>query len=117
MSATVIAGDHERARLRVARRNHRCWAWSEKCHPPGDGYDGDPPCTRIIAAGETYLESTIYPGHDSGYADGGYKLVGSEWVPAPPRPLSTRHCLPCAGRWSNLKDALVELLAASAADA
>lgn len=102
----VYVGDHERAVLRTAAREHRCWSWSEKCSAPGDGYDGNPPCTRIIAKGEKYLLSTIYPGHDSGYADDRVRLVKGAWVPVAPSPISSRFCLPCAGRWVNLKPAL-----------
>jgi len=109
----VWAGDHERAELRVAARNHICWSWREKCGPPGEGYDDGLPCTRIIAKGEQYLRSTIYPGHDSGYCDNRVKRTASGWVSVPPSPLSSPFCLPCAGRWTNLATALAALTEAA----
>lgn len=90
---------HERTRRVVAKRRHTCWSWREKNKAPGDGYDGKPACTRQIDAGETYVESTIYPGHDSGYADDYYDREGNR---QPGRPVTSRFCLPCAGRWTNL---------------
>ena len=93
MAVVTYCRDHERVRIRTARRNTRCWAWAEKCSAPGDADYTE--CSRVIAAGERYAESTIYPGHDSGYADGG--------------PFSTRHCMSCAHRWVNLKRAMTEL--------
>lgn len=92
--------DHERLQLRTAARQHRCWTWSEM---PGSG---EPQCTRLIGKGETYGLSTIYPGHDSGYADTYSKRIDGAWVDFPGRPLTHRFCLPCCERWTNLRDLL-----------
>ena len=114
----VYTAPHERSVLRTAKREHRCWSWADNCSPPGESfsteyggvYDGGRPCTRLIGPGEEYLENTIYPGHDSGYADDCVKWVGGVgWERCKPRPIRSRFCLPCAGRWINLKPALAAL--------
>jgi hypothetical protein len=110
-SKVVSTSPHERSELRIAARNHTCWSWREKSRAPGEGWDGNQPCTRIIGKGEQYLRNTIYPGHDSGYADNFAKRINGEWVEFPGRPISSKFCLPCAGRWVNLKKALSELMA------
>lgn len=89
---------NERVRVLTAKKNHKCWAYLEGTPAPGDSVrypDGGPRCSRIILAGEQYVESTIYPGHESGYAEDG--------------PVRTRHCMPCANRWTNLFKALRRL--------
>lgn len=100
---------HERVEIRTAAVEHACWSWVERCSAPGEGYDGNPPCTRVIDAGERYLVSTIFPGHDSGYADDRVRWEGGVWVPVPSAPISSAFCIPCAGRWANLKRALEQL--------
>lgn len=105
----------ERAVLRVAAHNHFCWSWLQRCAPPGDSFtdghvDDKPRCVRVIGVGERHLVSTIYPGHDSGYADDRVLRVGDGWVRAEPRPITSRFCLPCAARWTNLRPALRLLL-------
>lgn len=105
----VYTAAHERAVIRVARSEHYCWSWAEKCSAPGEGWDDQRPCTRIIGVGEEYLLHTVYPGHDSGYADDRVRWVNGGWVPVSPAPISSRFCLPCAGRWVNLKPALAVL--------
>lgn len=105
--------------VRRSKFRRECWSWEEDCAPPWT--DGGEPCTRAIDAGEYYMSSTIFPGHDSGFADGGFerriKWVGNEitWerVLVPGRPITSTFCLPCACRWSNLKDAVPEILRAS----
>lgn len=110
MSAAAVATfPHERVELRTARIEHQCWSWTERCKAPGDGYDGEPTCTRVIGVGEQYVHATVYPGHDSGYADGRQKRVDGGWVPAPPAPLASKFCLPCARRWANLKRGLEQI--------
>lgn len=105
--------------VRRSKIRRECWTWSE-----GDGdapwtADGQP-CTRAIDKGEQYMSSTIFPGHDSGYADGGYqrriKWVGNEitwesvWVDG--KPITSSFCLPCANRWTNLRESMPENLRA-----
>lgn len=98
--------NHERVEIRTAATDHECWSWVEKCKAPGEGWDGGPYCTRVIGEGERYVVSTIFPGHDSGYADDRSRLVRGQWVPLPPSPVSSTFCMPCAERWRNLRDAL-----------
>ena len=102
MGASVSYG-HERVEIRTARKKHTCWGFSERMRAPGEGWDGNPPCSGIIREGERYVVSTIFPGHDSGYADGGWDASGA---PVPPSPLSTSHCWACAQRWRNLRERL-----------
>lgn len=110
MSATSLTLNHERVRRVEARTNHKCWTWAEGGSPaPGEGYDGKPRCTRMIAKGETYVESTIYPGHDSGYADAGWRWEKGVRVDVPAKPVTSRFCLPCSGRWVNLRERLALL--------
>lgn len=110
-SATLA---HEKVEVRTARRRTTCWTWRENSgSAPGEGWDGNPPCTRAIAVGEEYVRSTIYPGHDSGYADGGWDARGN---PLPPRPVSSSFCMPCARRWVNLKRGLDAIANATRAD-
>lgn len=98
--------NRERVELRTAARQHDCWSWAEKCRAPGEGWDGQPLCTQTIYYGDRYVRSTIFPGHDSGYADGGWNWRGD---PVPPSPVSSAFCMPCARRWVNLKRALDQL--------
>ncbi len=91
----------ERVAVRKAARNHRCWSFSERCDPPH--VDGVGDCLRLIAKGEVHVVSTIYPGHDSGYADGGWDRHGK---PIPPRPVTSHFCMNCSHRWRNLRAAL-----------
>jgi hypothetical protein len=111
MTSLVLKGQHEKYELRKAAWDHTCFTWSER-----DGA-AEPQCARIIGKGEQHLVSTIYPGHESGFADG-YKrgpghFNGTEWVPGEwvysPAPVSSRFCLPCVDRWNNLRDALEQL--------
>ena len=108
----VITEYASRYEVRRAKEDRTCWTWQERM-----GSD-EPQCTRIIGKGELYLVNTIYPGHDSGYADGGTKLeivwtglTTYEWqqVPIPPRPVESWFCLPCCERWRNLGDALAAI--------
>ena len=108
MGASVTR-NRERVEIRTAAVEHECWSWGEKCKAPGEGWDGNPPCTRVIDAGERYVVSTIFPGHDSGYADDRMKWHGAGWVPVPSSPISSAFCIPCARRWTNLSRLLVEL--------
>lgn len=109
----VVTGYAERYELRTAKRDRTCFTWQER-----DGAREDQ-CVRVIAAGEVYMLQTIYPGHDSGYADGGgrrwksghYDYTARRWVHGswehlPPSPISESFCLPCCDRWTNLRDAL-----------
>jgi hypothetical protein len=114
-TAFSVTRAHERVQIRAAARNHVCWSWREKCKAPGEGYDDRPRCTRVIAKGEPHVVSTIYPGHDSGYADDRLKLVAGEWVPVPPSPVTSHFCMPCGRRWKNLAGAVAELEATEVA--
>lgn len=111
MSATATF-PHEKVEIRVARNEYACWSWAEKCSPPGDGYDGGPPCTRVIGEREQHVVSTIFPGHDSGYCDDRVRWDGKRWVPVPASPISSRFCMPCARRWHNLRRGLDKIEAA-----
>lgn len=101
-------GDHERVEFRASKEDRTCWTWQERCGA------SETQCTRLIGRGETYAVSTIFPGHDSGYADGGsrqqIKWVDNQitWkrVPVPPSPLASFFCLPCCDRWTNLREAI-----------
>jgi hypothetical protein len=95
MAERSASGQHEKVQIVTARRVYTCWAVSEQCKAPGDGYDDEPVCQRSIGVGVEHVKSTIYPGHDSGYAAAG--------------PLSTRHCMPCARRWTNLSTLLAKI--------
>ncbi len=109
----IITRHCERIELRTARKDRECSTWAER-----DGAE-EPQCTRVIAAGEKYLASTIYPGHDSGYADAGSvrrlrwndTAKRFDWfrVAVPARPVTSAFCLPCADRWTSLRDALSEI--------
>lgn len=99
---------HERVEIRTARSKHHCWTFLDGYPAPGEGYDGGPPCAGVIREGERYVVSTIYPGHDSGYADGGWDSRGRA---VPPRPVSSSMCMPCAERWRNTSDALNRIAA------
>ena len=98
----------ERYELRVSKEDRTCWTWQER-----DGA-AEPQCDRTIGRGETYMVSTIFPGHDSGYADGGWrkKLTWVDnkivWVDEPikPAPVASAFCLPCCERWGDLGHAL-----------
>lgn len=72
--------DHT-ARLVLARRAHQCHETSWAA----------PGCTRTINAGEWYVRSTIFPGHDSGYAGD----------PGHGHPVSAALCLPCAANYTD----------------
>lgn len=101
--------DHcESYELRISKEDRTCWTWQER-----DGAD-EPQCSRMVGRGETYMRSTIFPGHESGYADGGWrpkitwvdnKIV---WIqePVKPAPVVSIFCLPCCERWGNLGRAL-----------
>ena len=104
MSAAVTLG-YEKTEILTARRNHRCWSWATHTKAPGDGWDDEPTCARIIASGETYVRSTVYPGHDSGYA--GYRGEPDA------RPVSSAFCMACANRWLNIRRGLDAIEAAS----
>lgn len=97
---------HERVEIRTAKVEHRCWSHTEDCKAPGDGYDDKPTCTHLIAPGDQYVVSTIYSGHDSGYADNRVKWNGSGWDRVPSSPISSPFCMPCAERWVNTARAL-----------
>ena len=102
--------------VRRSRIRRECWTWSEKDEPPFT--DDVKRCTRAIDIGEQYMSSTIFPGHDSGFADGGYerriKWVNNKitwfrvWVDG--KPMTSSFCLPCANRWTNLRESLPENL-------
>ena len=104
----IYRGDHEHCELRVAQEDRTCWTWAER-----DGGD-EPDCLRLIGQGETYMLSTIFPGHDSGYADGGSRStikwvdnkITWERVPVAASPVASHFCLPCCDRWMNLREAL-----------
>lgn len=103
MTGSSASHGKERLQLVTAKRRHFCWSWREKNSAPGDSLaypDGKPTCTRVIEAGEKHALSTIYPGHESGYADAYLDRDGQR---RPGRPLSSRFCLPCANRWENLR--------------
>lgn len=98
---------HERIELRTARRKHDCWTHRDSGGlAPGEGWDGNPPCSGVIREGEQYVLSTIFPGHDSGYADGGWDRHGN---PVGPSPVTSKFCMPCAGRWRNIADGLARI--------
>ena len=100
MSAALTRTNHcERVEVRTARKLHRCWSFAEECYPPGYPYDGKPGCHGTVRPGERYVISTIYPGHDSGYAEDG--------------PETSAFCWPCANRWTNVRGALVDMGLAS----
>lgn len=109
MKPAYVTGDHERYELRVAKKDYTCWTWQERDGCP------EPDCQRMIGRGETYMLSTIYPGHESGYADAGWRPKLT-WGPnnevvwerevVPARPIGNRFCLACCARWRNLGDAL-----------
>lgn len=107
-----VTAEREKVEIVAARRVYTCWSWAERCKAPDEGWDGDPPCVRSIGVGEEHVKSTIYPGHESGYADGGWDARGN---PIDPRPISSRFCMPCARRWTNLKRALDRLTPAAPA--
>lgn len=106
-------GDHETCELRVSKVDRQCFTWQER------GGAEEPQCTRMIGEGETYMVSTIFPGHDSGYADGGHRPVITwhqgeivwDRVAVPPSPVSSVFCLPCCDRWNGLRDALAFITA------
>jgi hypothetical protein len=91
--------DHEKIELRAAAQDYVCWSWAER-------YGDEPQCGRIIAKGELHAVSTIFPGRDSGYADGGWDGRGN---PIGPHPVTSRFCMPCSQRWTNLRDAVAKL--------
>lgn len=107
MSRGVTIGK-ERVEVRTAKAEYRCWSYEEDCYGPGHGWDDAPTCTRLIAPGERYAVSIIFPGHDSGYADNRckYDWQTRGWVPIPSSPVASRFCMPCARRWHNLRERL-----------
>ena len=112
MSAGITIGK-ERVEVRTAKAEYRCWSYEEDCYGPGHGWDDEPTCTRLIAPGEQYVVSTIFPGHDSGYADNRVKWTGAGWESVPSSPIASRFCLPCARRWRNTRERLDRIEAAS----
>lgn len=113
MTARAITIGKERVEVRRAKNEYRCWSYEEDCYGPGEGWDDEPNCTRLIAAGEKYVLSTIFPGHDSGYADNRVRWNGSGWVPVPSSPIASRFCMPCARRWRNTRERLDRIEVAS----
>lgn len=109
----VVNIPHERFELKTAGRRHQCWSWREKCKAPGDGWDEKPGCTRMIDTGEKYLSATVYPGHDSGYAD---NWIDRDGKPIKGRPVTSPVCLPCARRWKGMDTAVLILLGEKPAD-
>lgn len=102
--------------VRRSKIRRECWTWSEE--DEATFADDEHPCTRAIDIGEQYMSSTIFPGHDSGFADGYYderiKWVNNKitwesvWVNG--KPITVSFCLPCANWWTNLRESLPENL-------
>jgi len=117
MSGRAVTRHAEKVELRTSRKDRECFTWTER-----DGAE-EPQCTRLIGAGEQYLASTIYPGHDSGFADASWTrrlrwdpiARKYDWmrVTIPARPVTSAFCLPCCDRWLNLRDALAEIRGAA----
>ena len=119
----VITGHCERYELRVAKTDRTCWTWQER------GGSTEEQCTRVIAAGETYLLSTLYPGHDSGMLDDWVRWQSGEWdsatktfgpgrwVRVKSHPVDHHFCLPCTKRWQDLERAVARIAEAKVAAA
>jgi hypothetical protein len=110
MNERSVTKDKERVEIVVARRVFTCWSWAEQCKAPGEGWDDRPVCQRSIGVGVEHVKSTIYPGHESGYADDYYDRNGAL---RPGRPLASRICMPCANRWENTRERLALIEAVS----